>query len=183
MAEEFIEHKVNGNGPNNDGAQLNNAAASNKDIATSALPIMEKLLGYFPGATQSQWAEDLMMYRLTNSDGKKYYAEHAEKAFVIQGITADLIAISQGRPRLREVFQSSGPSYLSEVPDFAKRFFEDANEAGVFSKAGRIETGVARRRVRYTNEEMTAAIDTVKSMLSVEEQKVLDLMYEMLTNI
>jgi hypothetical protein len=53
----------------------------------------------------------------------------------------------------------------------------------VFSKAGRIETGVARRRVRYTNEEMTAAIDTVKSMLSVEEQKVLDLMYEMLTNI
>jgi hypothetical protein len=30
---------------------------------------------------------------------------------------------------------------------------------------------------------MTAAIDTVKSMLSVEEQKVLDLMYEMLTNI
>ena len=138
------------------------ASSSPNEIAKAALSVMERILTAYSGATQSQWAEDKMTSRLT---GETHYVDRAERAFVLQGFAIDLAAIELGRPRLREVFPNRGPGAPNEVPEFAQHLFLDANQGGVFSRAGQIETGVAQRRVRYSDTQLVKALDEIKNDL------------------
>jgi hypothetical protein len=162
--------------------QLNNGSASQKDIASSALPILDRVLLELPRVTQLEWTQDLWMHRSSEEDDLMEDLQQAERVFVLQGVAADLTAITLGRPRLREIFKSKLPPDTSKVPDFAQRFFADANEYLMPSQAGDIEPAVAKMRVKYTKKQLIDAIDTVKDNLISEEQQVLDLMVVMLSS-
>lgn len=163
-------------------SKFSGVSLSIKEIAAKALPIIERVLHGLPEATQAQWAEDLMMFRMTQEESKQAYAKKAENTFVLQGFCADLIAIEAGRPRLREVFPSIGPSFPNEVPEYARRFFEDASTGGMFTKQGRIESGVARRRVHYSNQELSAALESVYLYLDTQDAETLKLAEAMIAS-
>ena len=151
---------------------------SNIEISKAARAVMQKVLPAYTTCTQTQWAEDKVTSRMT---GETHYVERAERAFVLQGFATDLAAIELGRPRLREIFPASGPTVPSELPDFARELFSDANHGGMFSRAGRIETGVAQRRIRYSERELGGALEAIRKDLDLADFETLQVGMDMLT--
>lgn len=148
------------------------------EVARAAHAVMQRVLPLYAGCTQAQWAEDKVTSRMT---GETHYVQKAERAFVLQGFATDLVAIERGRPRLREIFPASGPSVPSDVPDFARELFSDADQGGTFSRAGRIETGVAQRRIRYSDRELSDALEAIKERVDPSDFRALQLGMELLT--